>query len=146
MATPYDPNYPVAIDLGTKQDSPTPIGGKKGKADKSYPTLYISGDADLSKIPASGYALIEFDRESISLRKSGAGKDTPSASVELKVKMLCLPEGEAGDLKDEFAKFAKKSGVDTEGMGSADDEEATEPDTDEGETADDGGSDEEEES
>ena len=139
---PYDPNYPVMIDVDRKvPDFGAEAPGKKSKPkDKTMgASLYLTGGGELAQIPKSGYALIEFDRTKISLGKGG-GLGGPSsegeeASVELEIHTICLPEDAKGDLASEFAKFAKSKNVDTEGMGGGEEEEAPEPvEGEEGET------------
>ena len=139
---PYDPNYPVEIDLDRTVpsfDSPLAAGGKKSKPKetKQGAFLSISGGPELAKLPKHGYALIEFDRTEISLGKKrgpslGPDDKGEEARAELEVHSICLPEEEKGGLADDFAKFAAKKGVDTEGMGGAPEEETPDEDQAEG--------------
>jgi hypothetical protein len=133
---PYDSDYPVHIDLGQKvPDYGSAIAGpeKTKKTKISYPTLYIDGGSDLSKLQKDGWALIKYHRKKIALGEDSGlgpamagseGKDQASATLE--VRELCLPE-ESGDLMDEFKAFAKSKGVST---GSADSEPDGEPEED----------------
>ena len=145
--------FPVEINVGQKvpdyssmkaSTEGAPETPKKSKT--VFPSLYVDGGADLAKIPKSGYALIKFKRRSIRIGEgggpmvSGPGDDSKKerASVELEVQEFCLPQSAGGDIKDAFADFAKKKGVDTEGAGG---EEA--PDTDQEPDADEGDGEEE---
>ena len=129
---PYDPDYPVEIDLDRKVAMPTGIsdGSKKSKSKSIGASLYISGGTDLSKIPKHGYALIEFDRRNISLSKRTGmeGHEKEESSVELEIHSLCLPDEETGDLADEFKKFAQSKGAETGGEPESDDDENEEQD------------------
>lgn len=137
-AKPYDPNYPVEIDLTREvpdYGNSLAVGPSKGgdkKTKQVGASLYLRGGKELASIPKSGYALIEFKRVSATIRdgkSAGPNGDYP-ASVELEVSNICLPKKSGGkDMASDFAAFAKSQGVDTEGMG--DDESAEETPDDE---------------
>ena len=139
----YKAEFPTEINVGQKvpdysgaMAEAAPGGDKKPSKTKTvFPSLYIDGGPDLAKIPKTGYALIKFKRRSIRVGEGGGPMASTSddgkkegASVELEVQEFCLPSGGSGDVKDAFADFAAKQGVDTEGMASGQEE----PDGDEG--------------
>jgi hypothetical protein len=138
MKDSQDSEFPVKIDLGRQVpdysgEMAAAPSGKKRKMKTSYPSLYIDGGADLAKLQKEGWALIKYKRTSVRIGKSngpsidsGAAKDEDSASAEIEVQQLCLPD-KGGDVMDEFAKFAKAKGVDTGGMGGDDDEDEETP-------------------
>ena len=139
MPDSYDSDYPVSIDLGHKvpdysgPEVASPAGKKPTKTRMSYPSLYIDAGADLSKLQKDGWALIKYHRRSIKIGEGGSmgplgpgDEKKETASAELEIQEICLPDT-GGDMKEEFAKFAKKSGVNTEGMGGGDEEETPEP-------------------
>lgn len=126
--------FPVKIDLGREvpdysSEMDSAPSGKKRKMKTIYPTLYIDGGADLAKLQKDGWALIKYHRNSVRL-SDAEGED--KASGEIEVRTLCLPDKD-GDVMDEFAKFAKSKGVDTEGVGSSDDEDSEEESEPDGE-------------
>jgi hypothetical protein len=125
----FKSEFPIEINVGQKVPDydgsmAVPAGGKadskKQKTKTSYPRFTVDGGADLAKIPKDGYALVKLHRTNLSMGEKGKyGESRPGgkegASVELEVRELCLPEQAAGDVKDAFAAFAAKKGVDTEG-------------------------------
>ncbi len=137
MDSYQDDNFPVHIELGRKVpdygDSPMAATTSEKKPKKTrtvYPSLYFDDiPSDLfAKLKKTGWALIEYKRRRISIednpnaKKDGEESETASGSVD--VLQICLPEGD-GDIAEELASFAKKKGIDTEGIGrdSEDDDE-----------------------
>lgn len=127
--------YPVEIDLGRKDEfgpaNPvSPPTGKKGKARVFYPTLYIEGVEGMPSLPKEGCMMVKFRRKRMSVDENMDGKET--TGVTLEIRKLCLSDDMAEEGDDEMQsamkKFAKDSGVTTEGDEKAgeDDEDADE--------------------
>lgn len=109
--------FPIHIELGKRPNSTSPIQvrDEMPSPKKYYPTLFISDVEGLEQLPEKGCILIDYKRRSLSIREEG-GKT--SASVELEIRTMCLPEeyGEedAEDVVETLAKKAFKKDEDDE--------------------------------
>lgn len=107
-------DFPVSIDLAIDvPDIEVMSSGKKSRrSEPMYPSLFISGAANLESLPREGYALIHFKRRSITMGERD-GEDCCSADLELHE--IRLPEKgsdeETGDMEDALTSMAKERGL-----------------------------------
>jgi len=87
-------------------------GKKSRRSEPMYPSLFISGAANLESLPREGYALIHFKRRSITMGERD-GEDCCSADLE--IHEIRLPEKssdeETGDMGDALTSMAKERGL-----------------------------------
>lgn len=107
-------DFPVSIDLAI--DVPAveemPTNKKSRRSEPMYPSLFISGAANLESLPREGYALIHFKRRSVTL---GERDGEECCSADLEIHEIRLPEKssdeETGDMEDALTSMAKERGL-----------------------------------
>lgn len=105
--------FPVEIDLGKKREEyGSPVEVSKSEKKTYYPSLYMSDIKGISDIPKEGYALIRFKRGRRNFSDGGEDDDA-SASVDLQIHSICLPEEDrdSGDLMQSMARAIKDAGL-----------------------------------
>lgn len=98
--------FPIHIELGRTMGVPVPDEAtSKPSKEKFYPTIFVSDVEGLEQLPKEGCILIDYKRRSLSVREEN-GKVT--ASVELEIRTMCLPEEYGEEDADEVVESLTK--------------------------------------